>query len=116
MDHPWLDFWNKTAETLGIAAAFSFMGSAFLLWVSPQSYSGRSGLTVIIGGQLINAAAQAFLYGYLGWSFYTAPVVGLVLGLIGSFLLLAVIKVGQTRATDIVEAGVKRVIGQEPKS
>ena len=32
------------------------------------------------------------------------------------FFLLAVIKVGQTQAVDIVEAGIKRLTGKEPNT
>lgn len=113
MDHPWLDYWNKTAETLGVAAAFSFLGSGFLLWVSPKTYTARSGLGVIVGGQLLQGAATTFVTGYLGWGFAIAPVLGLVCGLVGSFVLLAVIKVGQDKAVNIVEAGLKRVTGDK---
>jgi hypothetical protein len=115
VDHPWLDFWNKFAETLGVAAGMTFLGSAFLLFVTPEQHSFRRGFTVIVGGQLLNAVATAFVHGYLGWSFYAAPAIGLACGLIGSFILLAVIKVGQERAIEIVSAGVNKVTGQETK-
>ena len=116
MEHPWLDFWNKTAETLGVGGAFSFLGSGFLLWVSPTTYTARSGLGVIIGGQLTGAAVNVFGMGYLGWNYAVAPLLGLVCGLIGSFVLLAVVKVGQTKAVDVIEAGVNRVTGAEKKT
>lgn len=115
MEHPWLDFWNKFGETLGIAAAMGFLGSAFLLFVTPEQHSMRRGLSVIFGGQILNAAATAFVHGYLNWSFYVAPAIGLACGLIGSFILLAVIKVGRERAVDVISAGINKVTGQETK-
>lgn len=116
MDHPWLEFFNKTGETLGVAALFSFIGSCFLLWVSPTEYTARSGLGVIIGGQLLQSAATIFVVGYLGWSFVIAPLLGLICGLVGSFVLLAVIRVGREKAVDVVEAGLSKITGKmDPK-
>lgn len=115
MDHPWLDFWNKTAETLGIAAAFSFLGAGFLLWVTATEHSVRRGLTVIMGGQILTAASTAFVHGYLGWSIFIAPVIGLACGLVAVPILMAVIKAGETRAGDLIDAGIKKVTGQETK-
>ncbi len=115
MEHPWLDFWNKTGETLGIAAAFCFGGAAFLLWVSADKYSPQRGLTVIIGGQILNAATVAFVHGYLGWSLYIAPVVGLVCGLVAVPVLMAIIMLAQDRAGDWLAAVLKRLTGWEPK-
>lgn len=118
MEHPWLEFWNKTGETLGVAGVFSFLGSGFLLWVSPTAFTARSGLGVIIGGQLLQATATIFGIGYLNWHWAVAPILGLVSGLVGSFVLLAVIKVGRDKAETVVEAGLNKVTGKvmDPKS
>ncbi len=113
MDHPWVEFWNKTAETLGVAAAMGFFGSAFMLFTTPEEHSMRRGLTVISAGQLLNFAATAFVHGYLGLSFFLAPFVGLACGLVGSFLLLAFIKFGQDHSGDVVGALVKKVTGKD---
>ncbi len=111
MEHPWLDFWNKTGETLGIAAAFAFGGAAFLLWVSPEAYTPKRGLTVILGGQVLNAATTAFVHGYLGWSVFVAPAVGLVVGLIAVPVMMAIIALAQDKAGDWIAALVKKVTG-----
>jgi hypothetical protein len=113
MEHPWLDFWNKTGETLGIAAAFCFGGASFVLWVSNDTYTPRRGLTVIVAGQIVTAAATAFIHGYLGWSIFLAPAVGLLAGLVSLPLLLAIIKVSQDKASDVVTAVVKKVSGDK---
>lgn len=112
MDHPWLDFWNKMGETLGIAAAFAFVGAGFLLWSSTEAYSAKRGLTVIIGGQILNAATTAFIHGYLGWNIFIAPIIGLACGLIAVPILNAVIKLGQEKAGEWVEAGVRKLTGE----
>lgn len=113
MEHPWIDFWNKTGETLGIAAAFCFGGAAFLLWVSPETVSPKKGFTVIMGGQILNGATTVFVHGYLGWSVFVAPVVGLACGLVAVPVLMAVINLAQERAGDWVSALVKRITGAE---
>lgn len=111
MEHPWLDFWNKTGETLGIAAAFCFAGAAFLLWISKESYSPKSGFAVIIGGQILNGATTAFTHGYLGVSIFVAPIVGLICGLVAVPVLNAIIALARDKAGDWVTALLKRFTG-----
>ncbi len=111
MEHPWLDFWNKFGETFGISAAFCFGGAAFLLWVSTEAYSPKRGLTVILGGQLLNSAIIAFTHGYLALSIFVAPIVGLFSGLTSVPLLMAIISLSQEKAGDWVAAMLKRFTG-----
>ena len=111
MDHTWLDFWNKTGETIGVSAAFCFGGAAFLLWVSTEDYSPRRGLTVILGGQLLNGAIIVFTHGYLALSIFVAPIVGLFAGLTSVPLLMAIISISQDKAGDWVSAFLKRFTG-----
>lgn len=113
MEHPWLDFWNRMGDTIGIAAAFCFGGAAFLLWVSPDQHSPRNGLTVIIGGQILCAATTAFVHGYLGANIFVAPLIGLGCGLVAVPVLMAVIKLGQEKAGDWIEALVRRITGSQ---
>jgi CHASE2 domain-containing sensor protein len=116
MEHPWLDFWNKTAETLGIAAAFCFAGAGFLLWVAEEKHPPKRVVTVIIAGQITNAATTAFVHGYLGWSIFIAPLIGLVCGLTAVPLLMAVIRGGESNADGIIGAAIRKLTGQEPKA
>ena len=111
MDHPWLDFWNKMGETIGIAAAFCFASSAFLLWVSTDVSTPKRGLTVILGGQLLNAAILAFTHGYLALSIFLAPVIGLFSGLTAVPVLMAIVTLAQSRAGDWVASFMKRFTG-----
>jgi hypothetical protein len=114
MDHPWLDFWNKTAETIGIALAFAFGSSTFLLWSANDKPTVKRGLSVIFAGLVVTAAATSFVHGYLGWSAFLAPVVGVIGGLIGLPLMFAITKGGkhiEDRADDITDAGLKHVPG-----
>jgi len=96
-------------DTLGIAAAFSFIGAAFLLWVSTEDHTARRGFTVIMGGQILCAVTTAFIHGYLEWSIFVAPVVGLACGLVAVPVLTAVIKTSNERAADLVAAALKKI-------
>lgn len=111
----WAEFWAKTADTIGIGAAFSFIGAAYLLWVSPNEHSVSRGFTVILAAQILNGVTTAFVHGYLGWSIFIAPVVGLVCGLVAVPVLMAVIKTSNERAADVIAAALKRLPGGETK-
>ncbi len=111
----WMDFWQAYAETLAISLAFAFGGSAFVLW-TVTSATVKSGLLVIFSGLLVSSAATILVHGYLGWSVFAAPLVGLVCGLVAMPILYAIRKGGQRvedRAADLTDAGIKRVTGKD---
>ena len=114
----WTRFWVEYAETIGVAAAFAFGGSAFVLWVTPASHEVKRGILVIIAGQIVTAATIAFMNGYLGWSIFIAPVVGIVCGIVAMPILNAIMKGGhrvEDRADDIADAVIKRGTGATGK-
>lgn len=111
----WSDFWKSYQETLAVAAAFAFGGAGFVLWTS-NNPSVKRGLLVIISGQVVNGATMALTSGYLGWSIFVAPVVGLACGIVAMPILNTVMKGGkrvEERADDLTDAGIKRVTGKD---
>ena len=115
MNHPWQDFWRDYAETLGIALAFAFGGSAFALW-NVANPTVRQGFSLIVGGQFVTAIATIVMHGYLGWSVFWAPAIGAVGGLCAMPILFAVMKGGkriEDRADDLTDSAIKRVTGKD---
>jgi hypothetical protein len=111
----WSEFWRSYQETLAIAAAFAFGGSGFVLW-TVDNPSAKRGLLVIISGQFVNAATTILVHGYLGWSIFVAPLVGLVCGIVAMPILNTVMKSGrrvEVRADDVADVVIKRVTGKE---
>lgn len=98
-------------ETIGVAAAFCFAGAGFLLWVTNETHTPKRGFTVIVGGQILNAAIITFTHGYLSLSIFVAPVIGLLSGLAAVPILMSVIKLSQEKAGDWVAAILKRFTG-----
>ena len=110
----WARFWTEYSETIGVAAAFAFGGSGFVLWVTPASHEVKRGILVIIAGQIVTAATIALLNGYFGVSIFLAPVVGIACGIVAMPILNAVMKAGrrvEDRATDIADVVIKRGTG-----
>lgn len=111
----WSDFWKAYSETLAVAAAFAFGGSAFVLW-KVDNATAKRGALVIISGQFVNAAATVLVHGYFGWSIFVAPIVGLTCGIVAMPILNTIMKGGarvESRADDIADAGIKRVTGKD---
>ena len=112
MQNPWLTWWHDTAETIGIALAFSFGGSGFVLW-SGKDYSVQRGLVVILAGLVVTAVATALVHGYFGGSAYLAPLVGLVCGIVAMPVLNAVAQISRERALEAVGALVNKALGKK---
>ncbi len=119
----WRDFLNHYSETLGISAAFAFMGSAFLLFVqsirSDSTPISRGKATaVVVSALLVDAVATVVVHGYLGWSPFLTPLVGTMAGLVALPLLMTVIRSSERieeRAPDIADKGVSLLPGKDDK-
>lgn len=113
----WRDWLHDNIETLGVSLAFAFAGSSFFLAARDRvPFSPRRALVVIVSGLLLAAVATAFVQGYLNWSPFLAPIVGLVSGLVGVFILAAVARGGERieeRAPDIADRGIDRIARKE---
>lgn len=108
----WREFLNQYAETLGVALAFAFMGSALLLKVDNKpSPTPAQALTVILAGLLVASCATAFVHGYLGWNIFVAPFVGLVCGAVALPIFRTLIKASkrvEDRADDVADSALDR--------
>ena len=86
-----------------------------MLWTG-DNIAVKRGLLVILSGQVVNAATTVLIHGYLGWSSFVAPVVGLACGIAAMPILNTVMKGSrrvETRADDLTDAGIKRVTGKD---
>ncbi len=119
----WREFLQHHAETLGISAAFAFMGSAFLLFLQSISadatpISRGKATAVVVAALLVDAVATAFVHGYLGWSPFLTPFIGVMAGLVALPLLMTVIRSSrriEERADDIADKGVSLLPGKDDK-
>jgi hypothetical protein len=110
----WKAFFDANSDTLGVSQFFAFIGSGFLLWMRSSKIiiSAGSGLMLLVAGQIVGGVATSFVVGYLQWSPYLAPFIGVIAGLTGFFLLMMSIKAGQqveNRGGDIGNAVVDKV-------
>lgn len=105
----WPQFIERYAHTLGITLAFAFGGAGLLLWSSREKYTTSRALLVIAAGQCLGAGATAFVHGYLSWSIFVAPVVGVVCGLVALPILLGIAKVGDRIGQRFPDIGDKLV-------
>lgn len=114
----WLEFWNRYADTFGVTAVFSALGSGFLLWRSAEKKPLTRGrvLMVVLGGLLVSAITTAMAHGYLGLSIFLAPLLGTICGLTALPLMSAVMKGGdrvEERAPDIADKGIDLLPGRK---
>lgn len=111
----WQQFIDRYAQTVGVALAFAFGGAALLLWSSRETYTTSRAFLVIASGQCLGAGATAFVHGYLGWSIFAAPFVGVVCGLIALPILLGIAKVGERFGQRLPDLGEEVVNKYVPK-
>lgn len=118
----WRDFLNQYADTMGVTAVFALMGASFLLWTEAGTKAplsrGRA-LTVLSAALLVAGVATAFVHGFLGWTIFVAPLVGVVSGLVALPLILTVAKGGrrvEMRADDIADKGIDLLPGKKDDS
>lgn len=116
--HSWREFWENEADTLGITLFFSALGSAFMLWATDRSnpITKARAISVLVAGQLAGNIASAFVFGYLEWSIFLAPLIGTVAGLVGIFGLLTIIKAGkrvEDRSDDVGDIVIKKMGGRD---
>lgn len=105
----WPQFIERYAQTLGITLAFAFSGAGLFLWSSREKYTTSRGFLVIAAGQCLGAGATAFVHGYLGWSIFVAPAVGVVCGLVALPMMIGVVRIGERIGRRLPDIGEKLI-------
>mgnify|MGYP003657771348 CR=1 FL=1 len=114
-----LETWLKVnIETLAIVLSFSFFGSAMMLWIAAAKapISVNRAAMAIMGGQVIGSVAALAVFGYLGWSIFLAPMIGVPCGVVALPLLRVVIKFGdrvEDRSASIADSVLNRAVGRQ---
>lgn len=105
----WQQFIERYAQTVGIAAIFAFLGAGLLLWTSKETHTLSRALLVVVAGECLMLGATAIGHGYLQWTIFVAPIVGLVCGLVALPVLVGVAKLGERLGTKVPDMGEKLV-------
>lgn len=105
----WQEWFREHSLTLAITLGFASGGSLLLLWLRPGEAGPWRFLLAWAAGQLVGASAAVAAHGYVGVSFFFAPLIGLCCGIVAVPLLRAVMRVSmrvEKRADDLGDRAI----------